>query len=695
MKALIFILALFVLLNQAYSQETTSNRDRAGFQFIESSSGLNNPDWDTGNTEIEFADLNQDGYVDIISIGDHGSPNINTNEHGVMVWFGDGAGTWSVEMNGNFGYGGIAVGDVNRDGLWDVGYGMHHDYSSTDFGDQLIETALGDGTGVNWTPWDDGLATNGEDYGMFATDFADINNDGYLDIGSLSFGSGNGFHIYLNNGDGTWTQSYQYGGPTSNSNEGFHFGDINKDGFSDCVVTQEGGYVFFGDGNGNFTMAVYNMPYYYIPALDVALGDVDGDGGKDIALINNDGDVEVWIFNENNEQWVNYSGNLPIGSNFERLDLFDLDNDGNIDLLASGKGQLRIWSGDGNGNWNLETTMSTAYGNAYTNAFRVGGDIDHNGFADIAIVQETGDYFNRQNYLRCFKETSPVFMPAIKVVFPRGGEVFYQNSDQFTDWLCATDSIENVIIDYSLRGKTGPWIMIASNAANSGRYQWTIPQTISSNNCFLRYSIKAKSNSIKAITPNAFTILGEDGVEADFVADSLFVQPLSEIQFTDQSLGLLTSWEWDFDNDGTVDATERNPVYSYSLPGTYTVKLTVSDGQNSDTEIKVDYITVDEYVGINNVTSNQPELRVYPNPFSHSTVINYHVIFSGKVVLKVYDITGHEIRTLVNKNQLTGGHSVVWNGTDNSGETVNSGTYICKFNMDNKPVSTKKMILLK
>ncbi|MCK4818649.1 VCBS repeat-containing protein, partial [bacterium] len=196
MKALIFILALFVLLNQAYSQETTSNRDRAGFQFIESSSGLNNPDWDTGNTEIEFADLNQDGYVDIISIGDHGSPNINTNEHGVMVWFGDGAGTWSVEMNGNFGYGGIAVGDVNRDGLWDVGYGMHHDYSSTDFGDQLIETALGDGTGVNWTPWDDGLATNGEDYGMFATDFADINNDGYLDIGSLSFGSGNGFHIY-------------------------------------------------------------------------------------------------------------------------------------------------------------------------------------------------------------------------------------------------------------------------------------------------------------------------------------------------------------------------------------------------------------------------------------------------------------------------------------------------------------------
>ena len=85
-------------------------------------------------------------------------------------------------MEGDLGYGGIAVGDANNDGYLDVGYGMHHNYSSTDLGDQLIEVALGNGTGQGWMPWDDGLATAGEDWGMFGTDFGDIDNDGDLDF---------------------------------------------------------------------------------------------------------------------------------------------------------------------------------------------------------------------------------------------------------------------------------------------------------------------------------------------------------------------------------------------------------------------------------------------------------------------------------------------------------------------------------
>ncbi len=40
----------------------------------------------------------------------------------------------------------------------------------------------------------------------------------------------------------------------------------------------------------------------------------------------------------------------------------------------------------------------------------------------------------------------------------------------------------------------------------------------------------------------------------------------------------IDSWEWDFDNDGTIDSNEQNPLYSYSEAGLYTVSLTVSDG---------------------------------------------------------------------------------------------------------------------
>jgi len=55
---------------------------------------------------------------------------------------------------------------------------------------------------------------------------------------------------------------------------------------------------------------------------------------------------------------------------------------------------------------------------------------------------------------------------------------------------------------------------------------------------------------------------------------------------------LFVSWEWDFDNDGTIDATTQNPGWQYTNFGIYTVTLTVSDGTNFDSETKIDYITV-------------------------------------------------------------------------------------------------------
>ncbi|RKY15497.1 MAG: hypothetical protein DRP63_06830, partial [Planctomycetota bacterium] len=64
------------------------------------------------------------------------------------------------------------------------------------------------------------------------------------------------------------------------------------------------------------------------------------------------------------------------------------------------------------------------------------------------------------------------------------------------------------------------------------------------------------------------------------------------VNFTDKSAGYPTSWEWDFDNDGTVDSYNQNSRWTYSRPGWYTVKLTVSDGTSSDICVKEKYILV-------------------------------------------------------------------------------------------------------
>ncbi len=669
----------------------------SGFEYIESSNGMSYPEWESGKTELEFADINMDGYVDILSIGDHGCPNINSGEEGIMVWFGDGQGNWSVQMTGDFGYGGIAIGDVNNDGHWDVGYGMHHAYSSTDLGDQLIEVALGDGSGTNWTAWDDGLATNGEDWGMFGTDFADVDNDGDLDIGSNSFGAGSGLHVYINKGDGTWEQSF--GIMEGNSNMRFVFGDINNDGNADFVVTHDAGIAFFGNGDGTFYNADYNLPQYSFPMSGPDLGDIDKNGGKDLAYSNPDGGISVWVFDDANNQWIDKSESLPSTGDYQEVQLCDLNTDGTLDIAAFGDGVLTVWKGisskeNNEISWE-QVFNTTTSNNGDCSAFRVGGDVDRNGYPDMTLVQKEGSWPSDQNYLKCYKESSPLFLNRIKAMYPKGSEVFKQGSVQFTDWVSGVpvSSTSEVKIEYSLKGKLGPFTLLTSGTANSGRYQWTIPNTVSTNNCYLRYTLYEGDDTLISKTNNAFTILGEDGVEADFTSDSTVVYPNSHIQFTDQSLGLLTSWEWDFDNDGTIDATERNPVYEYTEKGLYTVKLTVSDGNNNDTEIKTDYIEVLSPVNISEYQTSDIVMSLFPNPAGKNNFVFIEIenpkndkINTQDIDLMIFDINGQKI---LEQNDYSY-HKTKDLIIDVS--MLRPGIYFCQFISGNKNV-VKKLII--
>lgn len=65
-----------------------------------------------------------------------------------------------------------------------------------------------------------------------------------------------------------------------------------------------------------------------------------------------------------------------------------------------------------------------------------------------------------------------------------------------------------------------------------------------------------------------------------------------QVQFADTSTGDPTQWQWDFNNDGTVDSTVQNPSFTYTNPGTYSVKFTVTNAGGADTMIRSGYITV-------------------------------------------------------------------------------------------------------
>jgi len=66
--------------------------------------------------------------------------------------------------------------------------------------------------------------------------------------------------------------------------------------------------------------------------------------------------------------------------------------------------------------------------------------------------------------------------------------------------------------------------------------------------------------------------------------------PLS-VLFSNASQNV-TSWYWDFENDGKIDSTKRNPVHTYGQPGNYSVNLTVKNEYGNFSTVKTDYITV-------------------------------------------------------------------------------------------------------
>jgi len=90
---------------------------------------------------------------------------------------------------------------------------------------------------------------------------------------------------------------------------------------------------------------------------------------------------------------------------------------------------------------------------------------------------------------------------------------------------------------------------------------------------------------------------------------------------------------------------------------------------------------------------NEPETfslgQNYPNPFNPATTINYNIASAGKVELKVFDILGREVMTLVNDIQDAGSHSVLFNASN-----LSSGVYFYRINSGSFS-DVKKMILVK
>jgi len=83
-----------------------------------------------------------------------------------------------------------------------------------------------------------------------------------------------------------------------------------------------------------------------------------------------------------------------------------------------------------------------------------------------------------------------------------------------------------------------------------------------------------------------------------------------------------------------------------------------------------------------------------PNPFNGSTTIRYTLSAPAVTVLTIHNILGQRVATLIDGPQPAGGHSLVWDATDDRGRSLATGVYYCRLQAGSE-VQTRSMLLLK
>ena len=152
----------------------------------------------------------------------------------------------------------------------------------------------------------------------------------------------------------------------------------------------------------------------------------------------------------------------------------------------------------------------------------------------------------------------------------------------------------------------------------------------------------------------------------------------------------VTSFDWteyyidiQVPDDGTIALEVR--IHPYAA---FTGKIYFDD-------LKIEVIQkVTGIEGENGLPVSYDMSQNYPNPFNPTTTIRYSLQANSFVTLRIYDILGREVKTLISTEQNSGTHNVQWNGDNNFGNKVSSGIYLYRIKAANF-VMTKKMIMLK
>ena len=157
--------------------------------------------------------------------------------------------------------------------------------------------------------------------------------------------------------------------------------------------------------------------------------------------------------------------------------------------------------------------------------------------------------------------------------------------------------------------------------------------------------------------------------------------------------GDIEKYEWDFENDGVVDAQGVTTSYTYNTVGTCTAKLTVTDNQGL-----TGTVTISITASVTDSLADGWKLSCYNNVFNpvkgEIAVIKVELQNQAHVKLGLYNAKGNKIRELADEEKEADIHKYYWDGKNDSGNIVGSGLYFVHIQVGDYK-KTKKIVVVK